>query len=116
VYERSRINLTPDKRELVSARLGQRLRAHGLTSLGEYCRLLQSPDSAEELENLIDVISTNHTFFFRETAHFDFLRDQVCPEMEARAQKECWGRFNVWSAATSSGEEAYSIAITLAGC
>src|ERR1051326_1865559 len=60
VYEHSRINLTPDKRELVSARLGQRLRAHGFESLTDYCRLLQSPDSADELENLIDVISTNH--------------------------------------------------------
>ena len=114
VYERSRINLSPDKRELVSARLGKRLRATKLPSLGDYCRLLKSPGAEEELGNLIDAISTNHTFFFRESVHFDFLRDKVVPEMTARARAERWRRFYVWSAACSSGEEPYSIAITLA--
>lgn len=114
VYERSRISLSADKRELVSARLGKRLRATNLTTVGEYCQLLQSPGAEAELANLIDAISTNHTFFFRENAHFDFLRQVVLPEMRARAQKEHWARFHVWSAACSSGEEPYSIAITLA--
>ena len=115
VYKRSRISLGPDKRELVSARLGKRLRATKLPSLGEYCRLLKSPDAEEELGNLIDAISTNHTFFFRESVHFDFLRDKVVPEMSERARAERWRRFYVWSAACSSGEEPYSIAMTLAG-
>jgi len=116
VYERSRISLSRDKRELVSARLGKRLRATNLPSLGEYCALLRSPGAEEELGNLIDAISTNHTFFFREGAHFDFLRDKAAPELTARAAAEGWKRFNVWSAACSSGEEPYSIAITLASC
>jgi chemotaxis protein methyltransferase CheR len=116
VYERSRIHLTPDKRELVSARLGQRLRAHHFNTIGEYCLLLQAPNATEELANLIDVISTNHTFFFRENAHFNFLRDHVCPEMEPRLLARNASRFYVWSAASSSGEEAYSIAMTLAAC
>lgn len=116
VYERSRINLGPDKRELVSARLGKRLRATNAPDLGAYCQLLQAPGAEEELGNLIDAISTNHTFFFREIAHFDFLRDKAVPEMAARARAEHWSRLNVWSAASSSGEEPYSIAITLAGC
>jgi chemotaxis protein methyltransferase CheR len=115
VYERSRISLGPDKRELVSARLGKRLRATNTPSLGAYCELLQAPNAEEELGNLIDAISTNHTFFFREQAHFDFLRDTIVPEMSARARAERWGRFLVWSAACSSGEEPYSIAMTLAG-
>jgi chemotaxis protein methyltransferase CheR len=110
VYERSRISLGPDKRELVTARLGKRLRATNTTTLGDYCRLLQSPAAEDELANLIDVISTNHTFFFREQAHFDFLRTRAVPEL-AGGQ-----RFHVWSAAASSGEEAYSIAMTLAEC
>ena len=114
VYERSRISLSSDKRELVSARLGKRLRATNLASVGDYCRLLQSPGQEAELANLIDAISTNHTFFFRENAHFDFLRQTVLPEMQARATKERWSQFRVWSAACSSGEEPYSIAITLA--
>ena len=116
VYERSRINLSPDKRQLVSARLGKRLRAMNVPTIGEYCRLLQSPGADEELANLIDAISTNHTFFFREAAHFDFLRDTVVPEMLARSRTERWSRFHVWSAACSSGEEPFSIAMTLADC
>jgi chemotaxis protein methyltransferase CheR len=116
VYERSRINLTPDKRELVTARLSRRLRATRLATVGDYCRLLKTPNASEELANLIDVISTNHTFFFREAVHFEFLRKHVVPEMRARARAECWRRFYVWSAACSSGEEPYSIAMTLAEC
>ncbi|HTO05387.1 MAG TPA: protein-glutamate O-methyltransferase [Opitutus sp.] len=114
VYERSRISLSPDKRELVCARLGKRLRATNLSSVGDYCRLLQSPGQEAELANLIDAISTNHTFFFRENAHFEFLRQTILPEMQARSAKERWPHFRVWSAACSSGEEPYSIAITLA--
>jgi chemotaxis protein methyltransferase CheR len=110
VYERSRISLGPDKRELVTARLGKRLRATNTTTLADYCRLLQSPAADDELANLIDVISTNHTFFFREQAHFDFLRNRAVPELSGA------GRFLVWSAAASSGEEAYSIAMTLSEC
>ncbi len=110
VYERSRISLGPDKRELVTARLGKRLRATNTTTLADYCRLLQSPAADDELANLIDVISTNHTFFFREQAHFDFLRNRAVPELAGS------GRFLVWSAAASSGEEAYSIAMTLCEC
>lgn len=116
VYERSRINLGRDKRELVSARLGKRLRATSSTTVGDYCKLLQSPEAGEELAHLIDVISTNHTFFFREEAHFDFLRNRAIPELLARARTERWPRLYVWSAASSSGEEPYSIAMTLASC
>ncbi len=116
VYERSRINLGPDKRELVSTRLSKRLRATNSPSLAEYCQLLQSPDADDELSNLIDVMSTNHTFFFREQAHFDFLKATALPELAARLAKERWPQIHVWSAASSSGEEAYSIAITLATC
>lgn len=115
VYERSRINLGPDKRQLVSARLGKRLRATNTATLGDYCRLLQEPGSEQELAHLIDAISTNHTFFFREEAHFNFLRNKAVPEMLARARAERWACVRVWSAACSSGEEPYSIAMTLAG-
>jgi chemotaxis protein methyltransferase CheR len=116
VYEHSRINLGPDKRELVSARLGKRLRATNLTTVGEYCDLLKTATDGDELAHLIDAISTNHTFFFREIAHFDFLAEKLLPEMKARAAKERWTKFNVWSAACSSGEEPYSIAMLLDEC
>ena len=113
VYERSRISLGPDKRELVSARVGKRLRATNVASLGAYCELLQSPGADAELGHLIDAISTNHTFFLREIAHFNFLREKAVPTLAGRAGSN---KFAVWSAACSSGEEPYSIAMTLAGC
>jgi len=114
VYAHSRINLGADKRELVSARLSKRLRAMNLNTVGEYCEVLKSPGASEELANLIDVISTNHTFFFREAAHFDFLRSHAIPELGGGPDRR--SRFYVWSAASSSGEETYSIAMTLAAC
>lgn len=112
VYEHSRINLGPEKRELVASRLGKRLRATNVPSLGDYCQLLRDPDT-EELAHLIDAISTNHTFFFRERSHFDFLQKIAAPEMTAKLT--VGDTFRIWSAACSTGEEPYSIAMTLAG-
>jgi chemotaxis protein methyltransferase CheR len=114
VYEHSRINLGPDKRELVNARLGKRLRATRLSTVRDYCDLLQGPQCEDELSHLIDAISTNHTFFFREASHFEFVRNQAVPEMLQRNRTERWPKFLAWSAACSSGEEPYSLAITLA--
>lgn len=114
VYHHSRINLGPDKKELVSARLGKRLRETSLTSIGEYCRFLQDQESQAELAHLIDAISTNHTFFFRESAHFDFLTETALPELQSRRASEGWAALNLWSAACSTGEEPYSLAIALA--
>jgi chemotaxis protein methyltransferase CheR len=113
VYDRSRISLSADKRELVSARVSKRLRATRIASLAEYCRLLQSPDAEEEQRHLIDAIATNHTFFFRENAHFEFLAATVVPEMMARLPAERRSRLDLWSAACSTGEEPYSMAMTL---
>ena len=113
VYEHSRINLGSEKRELVAARLGKRLRATQLASVGEYCALLRD-DPGDELGHLIDAISTNHTYFFRETPHFEFLRDRLLPEVLAQTRAERGQAFRAWSAACSSGEEPYSFAIALA--
>lgn len=114
VYERSRINLGPDKRELVNARLGKRLRATQIASVTDYCRYLRTDEAEDEIANLIDAISTNHTFFFRENHHFEFLQTRALPELIARRRAERWPTLRLWSAASSSGEEAYSIAIALA--
>ncbi|PTY08804.1 chemotaxis protein CheR [Opitutaceae bacterium EW11] len=113
VYSHSRINLGPDKKELVSARLGKRLRETKITSISDYCRFLQEREGEEELSHLIDAISTNYTFFFREIEHFDFLNKTILPEMMRRRTAAKWASFNVWSAACASGEEPYSIAIAL---
>jgi chemotaxis protein methyltransferase CheR len=114
VYERSRINLGPDKRELVAARLAKRLRAMQLASIGDYCSYLRTTDAQDEVANLIDAISTNHTFFFREGHHFEYLRASILPELAGRRRAERWPGLRVWSAACSSGEESYSLAITFA--
>ena len=114
VYERSRINLGPDKRELVAARLGKRLRAMQLASITDYCSFLRTANAPDEVANLIDAISTNHTSFFREGHHFEFLRDNILPELAVRRHAERWPILRVWSAACSSGEEPYSLAISLA--
>jgi len=114
VYERSRINLGNDKRELVTARLNKRLRATNIASISDYCRFLQSKENADELANLIAVISTNPTYFFREEEHFKYLNQHALPELLQRRTAEHWPSLNVWSAASSSGEEPYTIAITLA--
>jgi chemotaxis protein methyltransferase CheR len=111
IYEHSRIHLGPDKKILVASRLGKRLREHGLNSYSEYCELLRSPAGPEEMTFLIDRISTNHTTFYREMKHFDFLRDAVIPHWRAARRGE---PFRIWSAASSTGEEPYTIAIHLA--
>lgn len=113
VYRRSRINLGDAKKELVSARLGKRLRATNLSSISDYCRFLQTSAGLEEGGHLIDAISTNHTYFFREESHFAALRELILPELLARRASEKWPELRVWSAACSSGEEPYSIAISL---
>ncbi len=114
VYEQSRINLGPAKRELVHCRVQKRLRALGLTDFSAYCRLLDSPAGEKEVPALVDVISTNVTEFFREWHHFEFLRGVVLPARERCANRRPGKAFRVWSAACSSGEEPYSIAIILA--
>lgn len=112
VYEHSRINLGHDKRALVSGRVAKRLRALKIGGYHEYCRWLKTAAGAEELGNLVDVISTNHTQFFREEKHFDWLRAVRLPQWRpCHAQHET---FRAWSAAASSGEEPFTLAIVLA--
>ena len=114
VYERSRINLGPDKKELVRCRLYKRLKSLRLDSYKAYCNLLQRPDGDEEMMMLLDVISTNVTEFFREWKHFEYLRDTILPQWVTNGRGKQFEPIRIWSAACSSGEEPYSIAILLA--
>ncbi|MDE1170671.1 MAG: protein-glutamate O-methyltransferase CheR [Verrucomicrobium sp.] len=114
VYEYSRIDLGEKRRELVAARLGKRLKATGLPDYASYCAFLTSPQGAQELTHLVDAISTNHTFFFRELKHFEFLRETILPAYVQNAAREGLPPvFRTWSAGCASGEEPYSIAIFL---
>ena len=108
VYDRAGINLGEGKESLVSARIGKRLRALGITTEKEYLQFLKNDTADTEIVELLDVISTNVTSFFRESEHFDFL-NHVMVEWINAGQK----RFRIWCAASSTGEEPYSIAMTL---
>jgi chemotaxis protein methyltransferase CheR len=110
VYERSGITLHEGKRSLVVARLQKRLRARGHESFSQYLEHVENDRSGAELVELLDAIATNHTYFFREQQHFDLLVSRVVPEWAGRVAE---GPFKVWSAACSTGEEPYTIAMTL---
>jgi len=110
VYEHSRIRLGADKQTLLANRLQKRLRVLGLKSYDDYCAVLQSPEGAEEIEELVDLISTNHTKFFREPDHFSFLVNRILPVLMPRLVSSR-SPLRLWSAAASSGEEAYTMAI-----
>jgi len=110
VYERSGITLHDGKKALVAARLQKRLRTGGFTNYGEYIRKVETDDSGEELVLLLDAIATNHTSFYREAQHFQLLKEQVLPPLIARGGAN---RIEGWSAACSSGEEPYTVAMTL---
>lgn len=114
VYRHSRIQLGAEKKEMVGQRLQRRLKATGLRTYGEYCEFLKCPDGGEELTDLLDVISTNVTSFFREGKHFEFLASTVLPGWAASQSRRAGDVFRVWSAGCSSGEEPYSAAIVLA--
>ncbi len=114
VYDHSRINLGPDRKALVNARLRKRLRALQLDSVGDYCELLRSPEGDREVGGLLDVISTNVTDFFREPKHFELLESKVLPQWLGKRNGRIGEPFKAWSAACSSGEEAYTLALVLA--
>jgi len=112
IFKYSRISLGTGREGLLASRLGTRLGKLGLETWESYLQILNDDKNMEEIDILIDLVSTNHTQFFREPSHFQRLNDgllaqvlQDCPQ--ARQELRCW------SAATSSGEEAYSLAIVL---
>ncbi len=108
LYEKSGIVLKDNKRALVESRVNQRLRSLGMTSFSTYLDMLQKDTSGEELVLLIDVISTNVTQFFREPDHFELMAEVV----EKWAQSGV-KRMRFWSAACSTGQEPYTMAMTL---
>jgi chemotaxis protein methyltransferase CheR len=108
LYEETGISLGASKQDMVSSRLAKRLRHHGLRSFGEYLRRVREDDpTGAERQELINCLTTNKTDFFREPHHFEFLRDTVIPRLRARK------RVRIWSAGCSTGEEPYTLAMTL---
>ncbi len=107
IFDSAGITLSASKKELVMGRLGKRLSAHQLDNFTDYFQLLASGDDPAEVQIAVDLLTTNETYFFREMKHFDFLREKL---VQARSRSQS---YRVWSAASSSGEEAYSIAMVL---
>jgi len=107
IYRIAGISMSPAKKPLIISRLTKRLQHHRLASYQDYFRLITSSQGQDELQVAVDALTTNETHFFREPKHFDFLRNHIIPARPA-------GRgMRIWSAACSSGEEPYSIAMVL---
>ncbi|RMF79340.1 MAG: protein-glutamate O-methyltransferase CheR [Nitrospirae bacterium] len=111
-YRRAGIHLPPEKREMVQGRVMKRLRALGLADFPSYFAILDGPDGEREWVHLLDCLTTNYTRFFREPAHFDFLRDRLAPRWRARTGPGSRS-VRIWCAAAATGEEPYSLAILM---
>jgi chemotaxis protein methyltransferase CheR len=115
VATHSGIALGPHKRALLQARLGRRLRTLGLTTFADYHRLLIEHDpQGEELVRFINAVTTNKTHFYREPHHFAYLAERWAPAMVGRASRGGERAVRIWSAGCSTGEEPYTIAMTVA--
>lgn len=110
-YAEAGILLPSSKAPLVYSRLARRVRARGMTSFGAYVALLE--DDAAERTRAIDALTTNHTSFFRESHHFEHFLSEVWPTLASRLATG--GSCRVWSAACSSGEEPYTLAMAILG-
>lgn len=112
IFAKTGIHLKPEKKELLNARLGKRLRACNLKSFKEYYERVVNDPSGNELVHLINSVSTNFTSFFRENSHFEYLSSVVLPQLAGgrHSSAPC----KIWSAACSSGEEAYTLAMVVA--
>lgn len=107
IFDIAGIELKDTKKTLVTSRLQKRLVHYSLNTFGEYFKLLNEDLTGKEKQVMVDLLTTNETYFFREPAHFDFLTDLL-----SRHQRGT--NFRIWSAASSSGQEAYSMAMVLA--
>ncbi|HUB63870.1 MAG TPA: protein-glutamate O-methyltransferase [Methylocella sp.] len=105
------IHLPESKAALVYSRLAKRLRALGLANFHEYCRLVATSEGLDERQKMLAALTTNVTRFFREPHHFDHLERKILPPLIEAARRG--GRLRFWSSACSSGQEPYSIALTL---
>lgn len=107
IHQIAGISLNPSKKIMVGGRLTKRLVHHGLATYGDYFRLVNSSEFPEEKQIMVDLLTTNETFFFREPAHFEFFRDQLLKNLQTDHAR-------LWSAACSSGEEVYTLAMLMA--
>ena len=108
VYESAGIHLGPQKEALVSARIGKRMRSLGMHSYADYYKLLKADGAGDEMVEMLNAISTNVTHFYREDHHFKLLHTLLSDWCSAGQS-----RFRIWCAASSTGEEPYTLAMTV---
>ncbi len=108
IHKIAGISLADSKQVLLVGRLGRRLKHYGMTSFSEYYRMVAASGAEDELQLMVDLLTTNETYFFREEKHFEFLVETIL------AQHPAGRPFDIWSAASSTGEEIYTIAMVLA--
>jgi len=107
IYDYAGIALAAEKKVMVASRLAKRLTYFGLTEYGQYFRLAISANYPDEFQMMVNILTTNETYFFREPKHFEFFRDNILKSWRG-------DKFRVWSAASSTGEEAYTLAMVMA--
>ncbi len=111
VYDECGIKLPPAKKTMLEVRLRKRLKAHGLTSFNDYCDFLfETLGTNDEKVKMIDLVTTNKTDFYREPKHYDFMNGVVLPHFLKLQPRKT---LNLWSAACSTGEEPFTLAIEL---
>jgi chemotaxis protein methyltransferase CheR len=111
IYVNYGIKLPLSKKIMLQSRLVSRLKINGIKSYADYTKYVLSGEASEsEIVNMIDLVSTNKTDFYRESAHFDFMKDVILPDFLASESRQ---PMKIWSSASSSGEEAYTIAIVM---
>ena len=114
IHNRTGIYIRDGKQVMLASRLNRRLRHHGLHSFSEYLALIESPGATEEeIKELINAVTTNKTAFFREPHHFEFLESTLVRERQEASLLGAPKKLRLWSAASSTGQEAYSIVISL---
>jgi chemotaxis protein methyltransferase CheR len=114
IHQKTGIWLRDGKQAMLASRLSKRLRHHGMTDFATYAAFVKAvQDDGKELAEIINCVTTNKTSFFREKHHFDFLMQTLVPELMAGAAMGRARSIRIWSAACSTGEEPYSIAISL---
>lgn len=113
VHKKAGINLHSGKKELVRARLAKRIREGGFGNFRKYYQYVIQDETGAELVNLLDSISTNLTRFFREPKHFQFMTQTCLPGLSSSSIKKRDYGLRIWSAGCSTGEEPYSIAMTV---
>lgn len=109
IYKIAGISLSDAKKVLLVGRLSRRLKEYDFATFSQYYRMLSSGEHPGEVQTMVDLLTTNETYFFREPQHFAFLRDEIIAKRSSAAAP-----FRVWSAASSSGEESYTVAMVLA--